>query len=394
MNQLRPAAPSTALALAAAVVVNLPLGSLYAFSVFLAPLEKLLGASRSELASVFSISVVFFTIGMNMVPRLFGRIALPLLLALATGIAAAGVMVAALAQSFPVLAAGYGVLFASGGGMAYVAAQQAVNVLPLKRPGLVNGFIVSLFPLGAMIAAPLFGWGIAQAGVRATLAGLAVATALAGLIGAVLATFSGVRLSTAGGGDASGGGQTRYGRIFWLLAATFVLAATAGLMVLSQAAAILQSYGNERELAIAATTGITAAIAAARLTGGVLIDLLPVPAVAAGGHLVALAGGVLLTLAPSPLMAIPTLAMIGIGYGIVSGLAAGSVALFWEKPMYGTIAGRVYVAWCLAALTLPVVAAHLFDMTGGYRSAIMLAAAANLTGIAVGSSLPRQEPRR
>ena len=53
-------------ALAAATIMSLPLGSLYAFSVLLVPLEQLLQASRSELASVFGISAVFFTIGANL----------------------------------------------------------------------------------------------------------------------------------------------------------------------------------------------------------------------------------------------------------------------------------------------------------------------------------------
>ena len=69
-------------ALAAATIMSLPLGSIYAFSVLLAPLEQLLQASRSELASVFGISAVFFTIGANLAPRLFGWIRAPLLVAL------------------------------------------------------------------------------------------------------------------------------------------------------------------------------------------------------------------------------------------------------------------------------------------------------------------------
>ena len=59
-------------ALGAATIISLPLGSIYAFSVLLVPLEQLLQANRSELASVFGISAVFFTIGANLVPRLFG----------------------------------------------------------------------------------------------------------------------------------------------------------------------------------------------------------------------------------------------------------------------------------------------------------------------------------
>src|SRR5688500_11080899 len=66
-------------ALAAATIMTLPLGSIYAFSVLLVPLEQLHQASRSELASVFGISAVFFTIGANLAPRLFGWIRAPLL---------------------------------------------------------------------------------------------------------------------------------------------------------------------------------------------------------------------------------------------------------------------------------------------------------------------------
>src|SRR5690349_17746998 len=152
--------PRAGLAVAAATIAGLPLGSIYAFSVLLAPLEQLLGASRSELASVFGISAVFFTIGANLAPRLFGIVPAPLLVVLTGALATAGVTVAALAASLGALILGYGLMFATGGGMAYVVVQQCVNAGPLTRPGLVNGYLVSLFPLGAMLAAPAFGLGL------------------------------------------------------------------------------------------------------------------------------------------------------------------------------------------------------------------------------------------
>src|SRR5262245_51313842 len=86
-------------ALVAASIMSLPLGSIYAFSVLLAPLEQLLQARRSELASVFGISAVFFTLGANLAPRLFGWIRAPLLLALTGAASAAGVALAAVAPS-------------------------------------------------------------------------------------------------------------------------------------------------------------------------------------------------------------------------------------------------------------------------------------------------------
>ncbi len=61
-----------------------------------------------------------------------------------------------------------------------------VNLAVTRRQGLVNGYIVSLLPAGAMVAAPLFGWGIRALGVRATLGGLAAVLAVTGLASAWL----------------------------------------------------------------------------------------------------------------------------------------------------------------------------------------------------------------
>src|SRR5262249_61286016 len=150
--------------------MSLPLGSVYAFSVLLAPLEHVLNASRSELAFVFGIPAVFLTVGANLAPPLFGRVRAPLLVALTAALAGAGVILAAVAPSLSWLIVGYGLLFATGGGMAFVVVQQCVNAGPRTRPGLVNGYLLSLFPLGAMLAAPAFGLGIDWVGGRPTLA--------------------------------------------------------------------------------------------------------------------------------------------------------------------------------------------------------------------------------
>jgi hypothetical protein len=42
------------------------------------------------------------------------------------------------------------------------------------------------------------------------------------------------------------------------------------------------------------------------------------------------------------------------GYGFVSGCTAGGVTVYWPAADYGRVAGRTYVAWCLAAVSLPV----------------------------------------
>ena len=77
---------------------------------------------------------------------------------------AAGIALSATATNLVQLAIGYGGLFGVCGGAAYIIVQQALNQLDWKRRGLVNGYVVSLYPLGAMIAAPLFGWALATLG--------------------------------------------------------------------------------------------------------------------------------------------------------------------------------------------------------------------------------------
>jgi MFS transporter, OFA family, oxalate/formate antiporter len=384
------------IALVAATIMTLPLGSIYAFSVLVAPLEDLHQASRSELASVFGISLVFFTIGANLAPLLFGRMRAPLLLALTGVLSAAGVAVAALAPSLGWVILGYGVLFATGGGMAYVAVQQCVNAAPLTKPGLVNGYLVGLFPLGAMLVTPAFGLGIDWVGVRQTLGCLAVVIGSTGLAAAVLIASAGVVLTKAGQSTELNeiSSQDHLRATFWKLLTIYFLAATAGLMVLSQAASMVAAFGSGKSAALLATTGITGAIALARLSGGWLVDRLPVPLVAASAQSIALLAAIALTLMPSPEMAIIALGLIGVGYGLISGLMAASVACYWPKAMFGHVVGRTYIAWCLAAISLPVLAGRLYDFTGSYEMAVMVAGAASLFAVLVSLTLPKQKRAR
>ena len=110
----------------------------------------------------------------------------------------------------------------------------------------------------------------------------------------------------------------------------------------------------------------------------------------AGAQAMALVGTIVLTAWPGPKMAVVSLAMIGMGYGIISGATAAAIGLYWDKRDFGRVSSRLYIAWCIAAVTLPVLAARLFDLTGGYTTAIIVAGAGNLVGVLVAITLPRR----
>jgi MFS family permease len=322
---------------------------------------------------------------MNFAPQLYRRLP-PVWLAVACGLlSGAGLWLAASASSFAQFALGYGVLFGPGAGVLFIVAQQAVNQTVLSRRGLANGYVVSLYPLGAMLGAPLLGWSIQVYGVRPTLAGLGVVVLAACASAAALLRAADIRMLDASATEVGG---ARLGRTFYLLAAVFFLAAAAGLTVLSQAAAIVQAYGGAAALAVAATTFITGAVGAARIAGGWLVDHFQAARVGVGAHLCSLAGALMLSLIPTPVSAALALGLIGVGYGIVSGLVAGGIAQYWHKNQFGFIASRLYIAWCAAAISLPVLAGALFDRTGSYASAVWIAAGINVLGALIALKLP------
>jgi OFA family oxalate/formate antiporter-like MFS transporter len=250
---------------------------------------------------------------------------------------------------------------------------------------------VSLYPAGAMIAVPLFGWSIATFGVRATLGGFAVVLAVTGSLSAWFISHPGLTLPAAA--SIAPDEAERRRAVFWRLWIVFFLAASAGLMVLSQAAGIIAAYGGATTLAVYGTTFVAGSIAVARIGGGWMVDWLTIPGVAAGAHAVALAGTVALTLWPGAGMSVVALTLIGIGYGIVSGLTAAAVAVYWRRALYGRMASRIYLAWCAAAIVLPVTAGRLFDLTHGYGVAILIAAGANVLGVFVALGLPSQRDK-
>ena len=376
-------------AIAAATALNAPLGSIYAYSVLLKPLESLLGLSRADLAFVFAVAASVFAIGMNVTPFTFGRASAPVLVLACAALGAGGVAVAASATGLRQLAFGYGALFGAGVGAAYVLLQQIVNLAVKSRHGLVNGYLVSLLPLGAMLSAPIFGWAIPAIGVRAALGWFAVILAALGLLSAWLTWRSGVSLASATTRVRMTAAERRTD-VFWRLWLVFFLAASAGLMALSQGAGMIAAYGGAATVAVYGTTLITAVVAAARIGGGWMVDALAIPTVAAGAHAVSLAGALALVLWPGPGVAVLALALVGLGYGLISGITAGAIAVYWPRAFYGRIASRLYIAWSAAAIVLPIVAGRLYDLTQGYGTAMVIAAAGNVLGILIALGLPRR----
>jgi OFA family oxalate/formate antiporter-like MFS transporter len=102
--------------------------------------------------------------------------------------------------------------------------------------------------MGAILGAPVFGWAIEAFGLRATLAGLALTVLTCCAIAAMLWHSAQVRMQDPGASAADS--EARHWGLFAHLFIVFFLAASAGLMVMSQAAGILQAYGAKSLFAL------------------------------------------------------------------------------------------------------------------------------------------------
>src|SRR5262249_25808404 len=154
------------------------------------------------------------------------------------------------------------------------------------------------------------------------------------------------------------------------------------------------AYGGAASLAVYGTTFIAGTIAVARVGGGGMVDWLTIPPVGAGAHPLALARHAALALWPRPRGSGRPPAPAGRAHGGVSGVAAAAVAVYWRRALYGRVASRIYIAWCTAAVILPIVAGRLFDLTQSYGAAIVMAAFGNVVGILVALGLPRERAAR
>lgn len=383
----------------AATFANLPFGTIYAFSVFLKSMEAMLSLTRSDMGVIFGLCTVMFATGMNIAPVVYTRLSTGAVLLITCVTGALGLALASQAQGFWSLLFGYAILFGLGGGVAFTTAQQIVNLVPTKHRGLVNGYVVGLYPLGAMLGAPLLGWSVELMGLRQTLLNLGLVVLISGLIAVWLTGLqshipkANANATTANNLEANRQqsylGITQW-PLFLRIAIVFFLAASAGLMVMSQSAGIVQSYGGGTQFSIGATSFITGMIAAARITGGWLMDRFSLRQVMTAAHIWSLTGALMLTIWPSPEVALIALAMVGMGYGFVSGSTAGGIGMHWPAAQFGIVASRIYIGWCVAAVCLPVLAGWLFDWSNTYRSSIWIAAAVNVVGIGFAMRLPKR----
>ena len=365
------------------VSMNLALGSLYAWSVFVLPLEKEFGWTRAQTSWVYTIAIVCFSLSFIVAGRI-QDIKGPRICAFIGGVlVSTGFFLSSFTTSLVFLYVTFGVIVGLGNGFGYAAPMPVASKWFPDRRGLAIGMMVGGYGGGSAIFGPLAIRLIASVGWRPTFQILGGLFFVMTMIGTVLIRNppAGYRppnwLPKAGAAAAGGDFTTRQmlaTSTFYFLWVAYCLGATAGQMAISQLVPFARSAG----LGVLAATFVlpvsASGNACGRILSGWMSDTL--------GRLRTLQAMILISAVAMPALflwreqAVLFFALVAIVYwcyGTQLSVFASTTADFYGTKNLGMNYGVLFTAWGAAGILGPMIGARVYDAFGDYRYAFYAA---------------------
>ena len=368
--------------------MNLALGTLYAWSVFVAPLEKEFKWTRAETSNVFTIAVVVFALTFVLAGRLQDKYG-PFWVSLTGGVLVSlGFFLCAFTHSLNYLYVCFGVIGGLGNGFGYATPIPVMaKWFPDKR-GLAVGLAVGGYGGGSAIFGPLANLKLIPAyGVHTTFMILGGIFLVMTVFGAFLLHNPPVGYRPAGWAPAptAKAAATTYefspGEVlrtptFYFMWVAYALGASAGLMVISQLVPFAKSV-HISSAALATMGLVVGAIgnASGRILSGWMSDAL--------GRLNTLRLMIAISMVAMPILYLvgssvgPLYVMVFIVYwcyGTQLSVNGSTAADFWGTRNAGINYGMLFTAWGVAGIIGPRIAGVLFDKYKNYQMAFYTAA--------------------
>jgi len=375
--------------------MNLALGSLYAWSVFVAPLEKEFGWKRADTSTVFTIAIFVFAVSFVLAGRLQDKFG-PFGVSLAGGILVSlGFFLSTYTHSLNYLYVCFGVIVGLGNGFGYSTPIPVMaKWFPDKR-GLAVGLAVAGYGGGSAIFGPLANLKLIPAyGVHTTFMILGVIFLFMTLIGAFLLQNPPVGYRPAGWSPAPAAkaaatthefspGETLKTPTFYFMWIAYALGCSAGLMVISQLVPFAKSVGIA-SAAIATMGLVVGAVGSAsgRILSGWMSDAI--------GRLNVLRLMIAVSMIAMPILYSvgssvgPLYVMVFIVYwcfGTQLSVNASTCSDFWGTKNAGINYGMLFTAYGVAGIIGPKIGGWAFDKYKSYQYAFYWAAVLALVAL-------------
>jgi MFS transporter, OFA family, oxalate/formate antiporter len=393
------------------MLMNLALGSLYAWSVFVAPLEKEFGWKRADTSQVFTVAVVVFAISFILAGRLQDKKG-PFFISLVGCILLTiGFLLCAKTNTLGYLIFCFGVLVGIGNGFGYATPIPVMaKWFPDKR-GLAVGLAVAGYGGGSAIFGPLaLKWLIPTYGWRTTFVVLGVVFFFMTLVGAFLLKNPPAGYRPPGWAPAPAAkaaattheftpGEMLRTPTFYFMWIAYALGASAGLMVISQLIPFAKSVGVAAA-ALAAISLVIGAVgnASGRIFSGWMSDALGrlnvlrlMIGISAVGMFILPHTG---TQMEVPLFLYLVVFVVYWCYGTQLSVNASTTSDFWGTKNAGINYGLLFTSWGVAGIIGPRIGGKLFDKFGNYKAAFYTAAVLAIVALIFEMMAKRPVPPR
>lgn len=370
------------------VLMNLALGALYAWSIFVAPLEKEFHWTRAQTSLTYTIAVVSFTLTFIVAGRIQDRRGPRICAFLGTVFVAAGFFLSSLTTSLAFLYTTLGLIVGIGNGFGYATPiPVASKWFPDKR-GLVVGIMVAGYGAASFLLALFVPNLILSIGWRASVRMLSGIFLVMGLVATSLMRNPppGYKpagwtppLAAASRRDFTTAEMLRTPQ-FYLLWIAYALGTTAGQMTISQLVPFAVSAGGVASVALLVGA---CGNAGGRILSGWLSD--------AVGRLTTLRVMVLASAVAMPALfafrgelalLYALLAVVYWCYGTQLSVFATTTADLYGTRNLGLNYGALFTAWGAAGVLGPMIAGKVFDATRSYQYAFYAAGALALVALA------------
>ena len=374
-----------------AILVNFSIGSFFAWSVLVAPLEQALGATRSDISLAYSVAFISMTVGMFVTHSLLRIASLPYLLFVVFTIAGAGMAISGYFEALWSLLVGYGILFGFALGVGYFLAMTAASLDLPVRASIALSMSMSAFAGGGLVWPAIFAAIIDWQGPHAVLLLFAAYLIVIGVVSGLLMHVA--RPAAHAGADEGGGLfsdlLTHTPRIFILLWVGFICIGFAALMSIGHAAGIVVDYGFPVDQSYWAPMLTNLVYIGCALSAGIICDWLTGRRVLIGIAMLTAIPLLTLYFAPSATMSILALAVVGGAFGASASAYPVTVAGYYGVSSLPRVYGRMTSAFGIAGLLGPSAAGMLYDWQGGYEVAVLIAGVLAVIGIATLWFLPK-----
>jgi OFA family oxalate/formate antiporter-like MFS transporter len=382
------------------VLMNLALGSLYAWSVFVAPLEKEFGWKRTQTSLAYTIAVVVFALSFIVAGRLQDKKGPKICAFLGTVLVSAGFFLSSMTTSLTFLYVAFGVVVGLGNGFGYATPiPVASKWFPDKR-GLVVGIMVAGYGAASFFIGLFVPDMIKSIGWRPTFQILSGVFLVMGLVGTALMSNPPAGYRPEGWTPSAAVVSRRdlatremmQTPQFYLLWIAYCLGTTAGQMAISQLVPFAVSAGGVASVAL-----LVAACgnAGGRILSGWLSD--------AVGRLTtlrimvlasAIAMPVLFTLRKELFLLYPLIVVVYWCYGTQLSVFASTTADMYGTKNLGLNYGALFTAWGAAGVLGPMIAGRVYDSFGSYQYAFYAAGALCVVAfLALLATRPLDEPQ-